>query len=269
MAPPGACRAARVNDGAVRIGRGRTARAGDRYRSRSMAAGRSRIPPRAISPRASTARPRWSIPAAFRWTRRPLGGRARPTTGRLRAARRHLSAPKARSAGRGAAGALRDLGVTAIELMPVADFAGIGTGAMTASPCSRRGAPTAGRTICARWWTRAHASASSVLLDVVYNHFGPEGAYLPPFIRDLHGPQTPGAARSTSTRGEPRGAAFHRRQRRSLDPRVSRRRPAPRRDACARSRPTGSIVAEIADAVSRPGVATAVRYAEDHRNLRP
>ena len=80
---------------------------------------------------------------------------------------------------------LRDLGVTAIELMPVADFAGTATGATTGvalfAPSRAYGRPDDLRALV----DRAHALGIAVLLDVVYNHLGPEGAYLPAFNPDF------------------------------------------------------------------------------------
>jgi maltooligosyltrehalose trehalohydrolase len=78
---------------------------------------------------------------------------------------------------------LRDLGVTAIELMPVADFAGNRNwgydGVALFAPSRAYGAPDDLR----RLVNAAHEHGLSVLLDVVYNHLGPEGAYLPQFTR--------------------------------------------------------------------------------------
>ena len=77
--------------------------------------------------------------------------------------------------------ALRDLGVTAIELMPVADFPGERNwgydGVCLYAPSRAYGRPDDLR----RLVDRAHALGISVVLDVVYNHLGPEGAYLPEF----------------------------------------------------------------------------------------
>jgi 1,4-alpha-glucan branching enzyme/maltooligosyltrehalose trehalohydrolase len=73
---------------------------------------------------------------------------------------------------------LRELGVTAIELMPVADFPGARNwgydGALPFAPDSRYGRPEDLKALV----QAAHAQGMMVLLDVVYNHFGPEGNYL-------------------------------------------------------------------------------------------
>lgn len=79
---------------------------------------------------------------------------------------------------------LRDLGVTAIELMPVADFPGERNwgydGVSLFAPSRTYGGPDALR----RLVEAAHARGLAVLLDVVYNHLGPDGNYLREFSRD-------------------------------------------------------------------------------------
>jgi len=76
---------------------------------------------------------------------------------------------------------LRDLGVTAIELMPLADFAGRRNwgydGVALFAPSRAYGRPDDLRAFV----DAAHAVGLAVLIDVVYNHLGPEGAYLPAF----------------------------------------------------------------------------------------
>ena len=73
---------------------------------------------------------------------------------------------------------LKALGVTAIELMPVADFPGSRgwgyDGAALFAPAHAYGAPDDLR----RLVDAAHRVGLAVLLDVVYNHTGPDGAYL-------------------------------------------------------------------------------------------
>lgn len=73
---------------------------------------------------------------------------------------------------------LAELGVTAIELMPVGDFPGRRNwgydGVLPFAPDSRYGRPEDLK----RLVQAAHARGLMVLLDVVYNHFGPEGNYL-------------------------------------------------------------------------------------------
>src|SRR6185437_5965893 len=76
---------------------------------------------------------------------------------------------------------LRDLGVTAIELMPLADFAGRRNwgydGVALFAPSRAYGRPDDLRAFV----DAAHAHDLAVIIDVVYNHLGPEGAYLPSF----------------------------------------------------------------------------------------
>jgi maltooligosyltrehalose trehalohydrolase len=73
---------------------------------------------------------------------------------------------------------LRDLGITAIELMPVAEFPGkFGwgyDGVDLFAPTRLYGTPDDLR----RFVDRAHALGLGVILDVVYNHLGPDGNYL-------------------------------------------------------------------------------------------
>lgn len=85
---------------------------------------------------------------------------------------------------------LRELGITAIELMPVADFPGQRNwgydGALLFAPDSVYGTPDDLK----RLVQEAHRRGMMVLLDVVYNHFGPEGNYLhlyaPQFFTERH-----------------------------------------------------------------------------------
>lgn len=79
---------------------------------------------------------------------------------------------------------LADLGVTLIEVMPVADFGGdFGwgyDGVNFFAPTRLYGMPDDFR----RFVDRAHRLGVGVVLDVVYNHFGPDGNYLPMFSAD-------------------------------------------------------------------------------------
>ena len=76
---------------------------------------------------------------------------------------------------------LSRLGVTTVELMPVADFPGrFGwgyDGVDLYAPTRLYGRPDDLR----RFVDRAHAAGLAVILDVVYNHFGPDGNYLGKF----------------------------------------------------------------------------------------
>ncbi len=73
---------------------------------------------------------------------------------------------------------LVDLGVTAIELMPLAEFPGARgwgyDGVLFYAPEATYGRPEDLKALI----DAAHAKGLMVMLDVVYNHFGPEGNYL-------------------------------------------------------------------------------------------
>ncbi|MFZ0478766.1 MAG: malto-oligosyltrehalose trehalohydrolase [Terriglobales bacterium] len=85
---------------------------------------------------------------------------------------------------------LGDLGVTAIELMPVADFPGKRNwgydGVLPFAPDSFYGRPEDLKHLV----QAAHEKGLMTFLDVVYNHFGPEGNYLrtysPQFFTSRH-----------------------------------------------------------------------------------
>ncbi len=83
---------------------------------------------------------------------------------------------------------LAELGVTALELMPIADFPGLRNwgydGVLPYAPDRAYGSPDALRALI----DEAHGLGIMVYLDVVYNHFGPVGnclpSYAPQFFRD-------------------------------------------------------------------------------------
>jgi maltooligosyltrehalose trehalohydrolase len=85
---------------------------------------------------------------------------------------------------------LADLGITAVELMPVADFPGKRNWGYDSvfpfAPDSIYGRPEDLKELV----QSAHERGIMVFLDVVYNHFGPEGNYLrsyaPQFFTDRH-----------------------------------------------------------------------------------
>src|SRR4051794_3262708 len=125
-------------------------------------------------------------PASFRWTDRDWRGRPREEMvvyemhvgtftpeGSWEAASREL--PE-----------LAALGITCIELMPVADFAGrFGwgyDGVDQFAPTRLYGRPDDFRGFV----DRAHAHGIAVILDVVYNHFGPDGNYATCFSQSYH-----------------------------------------------------------------------------------
>jgi len=83
-------------------------------------------------------------------------------------------------------------GITAIELMPLSDFPGRWNwgydGVLPFAPDSAYGRPDDLKALI----DAAHARGLMVFIDVVYNHFGPEGNYLgriaPQFFTDGHTP---------------------------------------------------------------------------------
>ena len=84
---------------------------------------------------------------------------------------------------------LKDLGITAIELMPVAEFPGNRNwgydGVDLYAPHSAYGGAGGLKNLV----NAAHAMGLAVVLDVVYNHLGPEGNYLAdfgPFFTDRY-----------------------------------------------------------------------------------
>jgi maltooligosyltrehalose trehalohydrolase len=84
---------------------------------------------------------------------------------------------------------LVDLGVTALQVMPVAQFPGARNwgydGVHPYAPQNTYGGPLGLKTLV----DACHARGLAVVLDVVYNHVGPEGNYLPefgPYFTDRH-----------------------------------------------------------------------------------
>ena len=85
---------------------------------------------------------------------------------------------------------LKDVGVTLVEILPIAEFPGAfgwgydGVGLF--APSHLYGAPDDLR----RFVDAAHAAGIGAILDVVYNHFGPDGCYLdkfsPSYFTDAH-----------------------------------------------------------------------------------
>ena len=79
---------------------------------------------------------------------------------------------------------LVDLGITAIEIMPIAQFPGNFNwgydGALLFAPCNIYGEPAELKELV----DAAHRKGLMVFLDVVYNHFGPEGNYLYVYAKD-------------------------------------------------------------------------------------
>jgi maltooligosyltrehalose trehalohydrolase len=129
-------------------------------------------------------------PGAYRWTDRSW---QRPALDRLVFYELHVGTFTREGTFRGVTERLpylAELGVTAIELMPLADFAGERNwgydGVALYAPARCYGAPDDLRDLV----DAAHAHGLAVFLDVVYNHFGPDGAYAtafsPYYLSDAH-----------------------------------------------------------------------------------
>ncbi len=86
-------------------------------------------------------------------------------------------------------GHLVDLGVGVVELLPLASFPGRhGWGYDGVAPYSVH-EPYGGPEALQRFVDAAHRAGIAVCLDVVHNHFGPDGNYLPefgPYLTDTH-----------------------------------------------------------------------------------
>ena len=165
---------------------------------------------------------------------------------------------------------LRDLGVTAIEIMPVADFPGDRNwgydGVCLFAPSRAYGRPDDLR----RLVDDAHALGLGVILDVVYNHLGPEGSYLtefyPPYITKQHSTPWGGAVNldgpgSEIVRRFIVDNAVHWVREYHLD--------GLRLDATHALIDTSHahLIAEVADEVRRAARWPVAIHAEDHRNL--
>lgn len=165
---------------------------------------------------------------------------------------------------------LGELGVTAVELMPVAAFPGACNwgydGASLFAPASQYGPPDDLRALV----DRAHALGIAVLLDVVYNHVGPDGAYLyafsPWYFTDDR-PSPWGASANLDGRHSPEVRTFfienalHWVHEYHLD--------GLRLDATHAMHDDGPVhfLAELAGRVHASAGAQVTIIAEDHRNL--
>lgn len=80
---------------------------------------------------------------------------------------------------------LAELGITAIELMPIADFSGKRNwgydGVLPFAPDTAYGSPAQLKQLI----DKAHELGLCIYLDVVYNHFGPDGNYLHAYAPDF------------------------------------------------------------------------------------
>ncbi len=120
----------------------------------------------------------WSVivdPAAYRW--KNAGWRGRPWEETV-IEEVHVGALGGFAGVGDALPGLAALGVTAIELMPVNAFGGTRNwgydGVLLFAPAESYGTPDELKALI----DRAHGLGLMVFLDVVYNHFGPDGNYL-------------------------------------------------------------------------------------------
>ncbi len=84
---------------------------------------------------------------------------------------------------------LKDLGVTAIELMPVHDFPGERNWGYDPAAWFAPSRPYGHPDDLRRLVDAAHQTGLAVILDVIYNHLGPDGAYanaFAPFLTDKY-----------------------------------------------------------------------------------
>lgn len=123
-------------------------------------------------------------PSLFQWT--DLDWRGRELKGQI-VYEMHIGTFTPEGTWQSAARELAELariGITVVEMMPVADFPGkYGwgyDGVDLFAPAHQYGAPDDLRAFV----NHAHSLGLSVILDVVYNHFGPEGNYLRCFSDD-------------------------------------------------------------------------------------
>jgi maltooligosyltrehalose trehalohydrolase len=123
-------------------------------------------------------------PKAFRWT--DQGWRGVAAEGQV-ISETHIGSFTPKGTWAGAIEKLpliKDVGITCLEIMPVAQFSGkFGwgyDGVDLFAPYAEYGTPDDFR----RFVDAAHAAGIGVILDVVYNHFGPDGNYLPQFADD-------------------------------------------------------------------------------------
>jgi maltooligosyltrehalose trehalohydrolase len=135
---------------------------------------------------------------------------------------------------------LCDLGITHVELMPVASFAGRNGWGYDGVAIFAVHEPYGGPDALKRFVNAAHERGLSVVLDVVYNHFGPVGNYtgkFGPYLTDSH--RTPwGGAVNLEESGAREVRHFSLRERSHVAARLSSRWIAARCGASVR-RPIG------------------------------
>lgn len=159
--------------------------AGDLYRYRLDGEGPYPDPASRFQPEGPFGPSRIVDPLAFAWTDSAWRGAALP--GRV-IYEMHVGTFTKEGTWRAAEArlpALVELGVTTLEIMPVADFTGDFNwgydGVNLFAPCRHYGEPDDFR----RFVNWAHALGLGVLIDVVYNHLGPKGDFLSKYADDF------------------------------------------------------------------------------------
>jgi maltooligosyltrehalose trehalohydrolase len=164
--------------------------AGARYRFR-LADGRLQADPASrFQPDGSFGPSQVIDPSDFKWTDHRWPGIAEPHRQVIYELHIGTFTPQGTYAAAAAAlPYLRDVGITTIEMMPVNAFAGTRgwgyDGVNLFAPYHPYGTPSELRAFV----DRAHALGIAVLLDVVYNHFGPSGNSLYDFAPEFRSPE--------------------------------------------------------------------------------
>ena len=163
------------------------ARTGDRYRFRLGAdGGRHPDPASRFQPAGPRGPSEIVDPSAYEWRDRHWHGVTREHTVICEMHIGTFTRDGTWAAAEHELPALADTGITVLELMPVADFPGrFGwgyDGVNLFAPTRLYGTPDDMR----RFVDRAHALGMAVILDVVYNHLGPDGNFLPQFAPAYH-----------------------------------------------------------------------------------
>jgi maltooligosyltrehalose trehalohydrolase len=167
-----------------------TAKAGDLYRYRIDRGQQVPDPASRFQPQDAEGPSEVIDPAAFRWE--DDGWKGRPWEEAV-VYELHVGSFSQEGSYRGIQKKLpylAEIGVTAIELMPLSDFAGKRNwgydGVLPYAPDSAYGRPEDLKALV----QAAHRAGLMVFLDVVYNHFGPKGNYLslyaPQFFTDRY-----------------------------------------------------------------------------------
>lgn len=165
------------------------ARAGSRYQFRLPDGPRVPDPASRFNPDDVDGRSEVIDPAAFNWSDEDWRGRPWEEAVIYEVHVGSFSAAGTFSGVEGRLDYLAELGVSALEIMPVADFPGRRNwgydGVLPFAPDSAYGRPDDFK----RLIDAAHQRGLMVLLDVVYNHFGPQGNYLQAYAPEFFNPR--------------------------------------------------------------------------------